>query len=288
MSKYEKLQINIDKLKVCYKQPEGLFQEFYTKYEVTSFIDRFDYKLHLINKEDDLLILDVILNDNSLLGTLNLNNSKKYEGLCFFSFANKPLYTPLSMVNNEKHNFIPCIDFIADDLGLEFNTITRAEIAVDTINNLIYKTLKLIRDINKPMYANGKKVDDKKIENYFEVYSRTRKKKDKHPTLYFSMAKEGSPKMRIYDKSEEIKANLNQKEYINEWNNFGNKTTYRCEVVITSNYFKEWYKKYGKDMYPLNVFCDESMLFSLWLEYVDRLVYFKNEQGNKISIIDLI
>ena len=287
MRKYERnylRQINIDKLKICYKQPNDLFEEIYNKYKVDECIKQYNYEMWVRVKEEDIMQLHIYF-DSVIIGTLTLNNSNKYKGLCFFSFDNRNLYTECGIA---KQNYIYIWDEIADDLGLEFNSLTECEIAFDTTSNIISKTFKLIKNFEYEMYVNGKKVYDKKIENYFECYSRTRAKKDKHPTLYFAMKKDGAPKMRIYNKTEEIKDNNNRKEYINYWNGFGKKTTYRCEVVIKSNYFKEYCEKNNIDMYFSSILQDEDMLIALWYDFVYRLVHFKNKQGNEVSLIDLI
>lgn len=291
MRKYERnylRQINIDKLKICYRQPDELWNEIYNKYEENAYIKKYEYEMLLRVKEEDMMQLQ-IYTDNTFIGTLTLNNSNKYKGLCFFTFDNRNLYCDWTECYDiGKHNYIFLWDEIADDLGLEYNSLTEVEVAFDTTSNIISKTLKLIKNFEYEMYVNGKKVDDKKIENYFECYSRTRTKKDKHPTLYFAMKKDGAPKMRIYNKTEEIKDNNNRKEYINYWNGFGKKTTYRCEVVIKSNYFKEYCEKNNIDMYFSSILQDEDMLIALWYDFVYRLVHFKDKQGNEVSIIDLI
>lgn len=290
MSKKRKFIFNIDKLKICYRQNKETFN-YFKDLKAPQFINRDDYTLHLLQVDDLSAEVNVIVG-NEVLGMFTFHNSKRYEGLCFFTFDNKALYTFLTydFGNKTKCNLIPLITFIADDLDLEFNNITTLEVAMDCNFNISAKLRKLIRDFeNYDMFVNGKKVKNpnRVLDNYHETFKRNRKRLLYPPTLYFEQAKTDAPIMRVYNKSEEINDNGEVKNYINEWNNFGNIDTYRVEVRLKSNSIKEYLARLDTDRHPLDLLQDPDALFSIWEFFGNRLVYFRHVDGTDLTITDL-
>lgn len=290
-----KYNFNIDKLRLCYNQPKELFNEF-NEIKPNTFWQMDGYKLFIIGDEDDeetpkQIQVNVLLNDNTLLGHFIFNNSKKYEGYCFFTFANSALYNTLNVVNGNKSNYISLIDYVADDLNLTLNNITEVEVCLDTTINVNAKLRKLIRDFRQyEMIHNGKKVKDplRKLENYHETFNRSRKYISRQPTIYFEQSKKDSPLMRIYNKTEEINSNLNEKNYINEWNAFGKTDTYRIELRIKNESLKEFLKTINPDRHLLDTLQDPAIKEALWSYFADRLIYFKSDDGTRITLYDLL
>lgn len=290
MAKKLKYNFNVDKLKICFRQNEETFK-FFADCKAPQYINRTDYTLHLLNVDDDHAEVNVIIGDE-VLGMFVFNNSKKYEGLCFFRFENKALYSFLTrdICTNTKCNLIPLIEFIADDLQLEFNNITELEVAYDINFNVSAKLRKLIKDFNNyDMFVNGKKIKDpnRVLDNYHETFKRNRRRLIYPPTLYFEQKKIDAPLLRIYNKSEEIKDNEFAKEYITEWNDFGNSDTYRIEIRLKSNSIKEFLKQFPPDTHPLQLAINPYLLASLWCFFTDRMVYFRHTDGTEITLADL-
>lgn len=302
MPRKKQIKFNIDKLKVCYVQPKELFKE-YTGYKQGQIIYRDDYDLYIIPDDDDRHIRLSVSVGGVKLGILTLNNTKQCEGLCFFKFENracyfnfdqKALYEFLSMdvATGQRYNLINVWESIADDLGLVFNNITELEIACDTNFNLGAKVRKMVKDYQHyEMFANGKKISDpnRLIENYHETFSRSRKRLQKYPTIYFEQVRTDAPLLRIYNKSDEIESNEKEKEYITEWNGFS--PIYRMEVRLKSNSIKDFLKTYTPDAdYPsvLQMLQSGHFLFSAWQFFTDRLIFFRDMDGNDIHLSDLL
>lgn len=289
MAKATKFNFNVDKLKICFKQKKDTFN-YFAECQCPQFINRDGYTLHLLEVDEYSAKVNVIVEDE-VLGMFTFNNSSRYEGLCFFKFENKALYTPLTydFYYKKKVNLIPLISTIADDLDLTFNNITEVEVALDSNINVNAKVRKLIRNYKDfEMFQNGKRVKDPNriLENYHETFKRNRKKIIYPPTLYFEQAKQDAPLMRIYNKTEEINDNENLKNYITQWNDFGKSDIHRCEVRLKSNSIKDFLKDI--DRYPLDLLTDPAALCSIWCNFVDRLVFFRDKDGQNITIADLI
>lgn len=290
-----KNRMNIDKLRLCFNQPKEIFNEF-ANIKPNTFWERGDYKLFIIGDDEEeetpkKIQVNVLLSDNTLLGHFIFSNSRKYEGKCFFTFNNKALYNCLTSVGGHKYNLAILIDFIADDLGLTLNNITEIEIALDTNINVNAKVRKLIKDFhNFEMIYNGKKVVEplRKLDDYTETFGRCRKHLLKNPTIYFRQAKKDSPLLRIYNKTEEIKDNKNEKNYINEWNDFGKCDTYRMELRLLNESTKEFLNAYPDELPLLHRLTDPTTLRAMWGYFADRLCYFKADDGTPIHLYDLI
>lgn len=197
--------------------------------------------------------------------------------MAFFEFDNKALYTPFSIIGNEKHNWVGVWNEIANEIGLEFNDITKIEIALDTTYNIIKKTRKYItNDDDYIMFINGNIInDDYDIPDYCECFSRKRKRLNKNPSLYFRQKKSCGPQLKIYDKSREIiKTN---KQYIADWLNFGNRPIYRAEVVVRNVDFAAFAAEKGYNREDLqHLLIDDTFLAHLWESASKRLFLFKN------------
>lgn len=248
----KKHSINVDKLKLSFKQPKELWEYISDPDNDTTFDD---FYLHIIDdgrgqdeeKEPNIIVANVLIEDTNadntrslfVLGFFTFNNSAKYDGLCFFTFSNQALYCPFT----NKQNYIDCIFHIASVLNLEFNSVTELELALDINHNILPALRKMIKDYdNLDMFVNGKRVIDEErtIEDYGEYFTRSRKRLNRTPTIYIKQSKKDGLQLRIYDKTREIFDDNNTKKYIEEWNDFGKSNIYRLEVVIRWEQFKNW------------------------------------------------
>lgn len=246
-----KWKLNIDKLKLCYLQPQHLW-EYLQNFKTNDFIYYDCFSLQVIDdgrgNEDDTndkprtkIKANVILDDGVLLGKFEFNNSAKYNGKCFFVFDNKALYSVANVYNGEKYNYLTSIDYIEQHLNLTKNNITTVEIAMDMNFNIVNTIQKLIKDFqNYTMYVNGNIINDesRKIENYGEYFQRSRKKRERYPTIYLTQSKENSPSIKMYNKQVEINEESG-KEYIKQWNDMHG-TMYRCEITVKNEDFKKF------------------------------------------------
>ena len=243
------------------------------------------------------LIVNVVLDDNTLLGQFTINNTRKYEDKCFFSFQNKALYTVFNIVFGNRSNLVHLLDYVADDLGLELNNITELELAVDSTTNTTAKIRKLISHYEDyDMIYNGKSITDpfRKIENYSEQFGRSRARLERTPTLYFKQAKDDAPVLRCYDKTREQDDKNNAKEHITEWNGFGMLHTHRIEVRLRNSSIKEFLSDAPVDYWrELQLFLvnlqKAEFRAAIWLKFTDRMLYFRDKTTKEIiTLADLI
>lgn len=286
---------NIDLLRLCFKQPEGLFEGL-SETKPNTKIPREGYYLYILRDEENeseekptSIMCNLISDDGVEIGTMVFNGSNsKYGRLCFFRFCNKALYDVVSYdYQGNKSNLMACIDYIADDLNLEFVSITELHIANDCNSNKIAKLMRYKRDIaNYDMIVNRKKVGDnrEKIRGYKEIYQSERCRKV-NPSIYIEQRKDNSPKLCLYNKSIEI-AEESGKDYVTAWNDFGAQTIYRSELRLKWEYIKEYFAEKGIQSFGIfNAILNPHTLAEMFEHFTTRLIYFRNKRTNDIVSI---
>ena len=254
MALKRRLNFNLDKLRLCYKQPQQLFEDVVSCDNNTE-IDCGDFRLRVLDNgrtaDDEFpptnATVQVVFwdgNKDITFGSLELNNSAKYSGKCFLSLNNQALYDNqgIDMLTGEKYNHLCYLPYISNALGLTLNNVTLLEIAADTNVNPVPAIRRLIRDYEHfDMILNGKRVADerRKIDGYSEMYGRSRIRIDRVPTLYFSQSKAEGLRMRIYNKTREI-SESSGKQYEAEWNEYGDHAIHRIEVTVRNEDSRQW------------------------------------------------
>lgn len=289
MSIKKRHNYNTDKLKICYRQPQELF-DYLSNFENGDFVHYDCFCLQIIDngksnetdKPSTLIKANCICDDGTLFGTFEFHNSARYEGKCFFEFTNKVHYTLFSNYP-KKSNILPMFEYVEQVLGLEKNNITKLEIACDVNFNPLPKILKMIKDSeNYDLIINGKVVesDEQIIKDYGEYFERTRKKRKRYPTIYISQRKDDAPSLKIYDKGTEIK--VKNKEYIKEWNEYNTSTQYRIEIEIKNEDIKQFLREIGKDVEhwgELGLFLtnltDQAFKECIWLYTTNKMLRFR-------------
>ena len=302
--------INVDKLRVCFNVPDGLYtylNEHYTRYDEVSnvrILDEDDFNLVFV--EDDETKMSAVLNVRDVdgffrLGTFTFNNKAKYDGKAFFTFDNGALYRIyLKFPNEAPQNHICDLLYVADFYGMTFNNVTELELAFDSTYNYISKVRRMIKNVsNYDLYLNGRKViDDETMDGYGEYYTRSRIKMSKLPTLYFSQAKVTDMKMRVYDKARELNESSPQKtERLKTWLGWEDMSNvYRVEVVLHNTNVREFVERYGERLYGqsgehsnvLNLLGLSEFRIAMFLDSADRMIYFRNKRTReKISLVEV-
>ena len=299
-----KYNFNIDKLRLCYRQPQRLF-DLLKSYNNGDCIQFEGFSLIIIDsgrvqestKEPTKIKANVVIDDGTLLGEFVFNDSAKYQGKCFFAFENYPLYKVNGYDSRgNKHNYMAFIGWLEQQLGLEKNNLTECEISCDINFNPLPQLQRLIRDTtNYDMILNGKKVDDdERICGYGEFFERTRTKRKRYPTIYLTQRKLGSPSIKIYDKASEI-TEESGKDYILDWNDFNSNTMWRLEVTVKNEDFKEFQERVGKNIEEwgqidtvVELLGLEQFKALLWVYIADRLIYFRDKHTNEvICLLDI-
>lgn len=294
MARKLKDNYNIDTLKLCYREPEGLF-EFVTETKPETKIHRDGYYLYVIGDEEDenpkSVQCNAIADTGEEICTITLNASKsKYGNLCFIKLNNKALYTVVSYDCYMKANMLACVEYIADDLGLSFVSVTELHIALDSNINRIAKLMRIKGNTaHFDMIVNRRKVDasKQKIRGYREDFQSTRKRRV-NPTIYIEQKKEYAPRLCLYNKTVEIKE-ASGKEYIKDWNEFGNQTIYRSELRLRWESIKDYFFEKGVEGYGIFVaILQTDTLKDIFNFFASRLVYFRNKHTDEVITIDSI
>lgn len=296
-----KSEFNIDYLKLCYRQPEGLFQEIAST--EGNMVYRFNYDLLILERDEQRILAKVIIpgmGEPWALGTLTLNNGGAFGSRAFFEFQNRSLYEVLSWQPGQRpSNLIGLMEYVAEDLGLEFNNCTRIDIALDTTINVLARLRKRIRNTEElDMYLCRHKVVDPntKLDGYGEFYAATRRRLLKRPEIIIGQAKEDGTRLKIYDKSRELQESRPDKtaryfDWFGEGWDQSKDHIFRVEVTIRNEDLKDMWPKFCKQLRAeeLDMPFLTQVQSSKWLawhfyEGLDSLIYFRDrETGQKVE-----
>lgn len=296
-----KSELNIDYLKLCYRQPEGLFQEIAST--EGNMVYRFNYDLLILERDEQRILAKVIIpgmGEPWALGTLTLNNGGAFGSRAFFEFQNRSLYEVLSWQPGQRpSNLIGLMEYVAEDLGLEFNNCTRIDIALDTTINVLARLRKRIRNTEElDMYLCRHKVVDPntKLDGYGEFYAATRRRLLKRPEIIIGQAKEDGTRLKIYDKSRELQESRPDKtaryfDWLGEGWDQSKDHIFRVEVTIRNEDLKDMWPKFYKQLRAeeLDMPFLTQVQSSKWLawhfyEGLDSLIYFRDrETGQKVE-----
>lgn len=312
-----KININIDKLRLCYVQPEHLIADIMDRADDSEWIDYGEFSFHLqeVEKEDEVvkqITADLFLHgviegyEKTHLGTFVFNNSAKYRGKCFFAFANKSLYIIGSKYQRRKYNLIGYLTFVTDRMGLLLNNVTELELACDTDINIVMNIRRFITNYDDyEMFQNGRIIHDhkKRLSGYCEIFGRSRARLERTPSLYVKQAGIGIPfHLKAYNKTEEMREESPEKTpYISEWNGFGeNRKIYRVEVRMGNTDFRTWLsylnsescpypKEWAEPLQTLNMLLMDEYRWALWIFCCKRLLYFRNRaDGTEVTLLDIV
>ena len=295
----EKYKINIDYLKLCYRQPEGIFETIAGTVGDIYYGD--GYELLITEQDISILRAEVLIQHDGepmSLGTLMLNNGSKFKGKAFFEYSNRAFYET-SFVCPEKANYIPYFHHIASDLGLEYNNCTRVDIALDTNINVLARVKKNIRNHEGlDMYLCRHKVADadEKMPGYGEYYASTRKRLIKRPEIIIEQAKDEGTRLKIYDKTRELVEHRDDKadryySWLGDGWNRENDHIYRVEVSIRNEDLKDIFSKcrdrFIPEMQDLPFWLqmtNEKWLATYFYEGLSSLLYFRDrETGDRVE-----
>ena len=291
-----KAKINIDKLKVCFRANDYLLNYLVDEFKNDTTIDRVDYKLVLIEQDEDAMTVALDMNIDEQIhrfGYFNFPLNGKYAKYVFFSFENRALYTLFMNYEGRKSSIAMMIEDIAADMGLKFNNITSVELAFDTNINVLAKVRKAIKNVEQyDMVVNMKKVKTsrEKIDGFCEVYGANRERIINPPMLYFRQKKDEGIRLKIYNKSREMQDASPAKEaYIPEWNDITSTPIYRAEVTVRNEDIADFCTRSGKDKgEALFWLFNDEWRSALWLQCSKRVLHFYDRAtGGIVGILDL-
>ena len=138
-------QINIDKLKVCFRANEYLTNTLIDEFNLNGNRDRSendhiiefpDFRLVCVDNNDDKMsvAIDILMDDKRhRLGCYEFSLNGKYKPYTFFTAENRALYTDFLPWLPHKNSIIGLLEDISASIGLYVNNITCVELALDTM-----------------------------------------------------------------------------------------------------------------------------------------------------------
>ena len=192
---------------------------------------------------------------------------------------------------NNKCNWLACVDYIADELGLSLNNITDLHVALDTNINFAKKIRHAQFDDDYEVILNGKvRLDKKEVLDEILHVQTGDQCRLKTLTIYINPKKQDGLSLKIYDKKRELEKS--NKNYIPQWNGLKDKN-YRVELTIKNEHLKEFCQWKGEaipDELLMATLTSQSqsqdILFDMLYYFSNRLLRFRYG-GKVISIFQL-
>ena len=294
-----KVNIGVDKLKLCYTvENDTIIKELET--EKPDFYSFYDFDLKRIEGKYHYDIYQILIpthnKDNEIetvvFGELRfnlkaaekeeVNDETEKEKKAWIYIENKALY-------NEEQLFF--LEFISENLGLRLRNITEIEIYIDSTKKNIPNLLKrMIRYNGYKVFLNGKEITDRKMDrNEIGFYHTGNMDKYKYLTLYIFSLKALKNKLDgisicTYDKAAECAEN--GKKYIMEKYNNPVKL-YRIEIRVGNEKFKEYVNENKIELEEF-IFRDKGFLYATFKWFFEKVIYFKDENNEKISVAEIL
>lgn len=284
-----KLQINLDKIEVCYTaSPEVIEDLKDTRYrELEGF--RF-YSTEDNGTKESYYQIDIQLPDSSgvldwvRFGSMKVgstfDNGEDAPTYIWIRIDNRMLYTPV-YPDTPTATYLY---FIADSLSLNYNNITKVDIAVDSNANYFSRIKRAVRNMELTPIVLGTAYPEKKeiIKKLLYIHTADR---ERYRTGTISIASSDKDfALSVYNKTEEIAES--QKDYIKDWLNL-NDTIHRVEVRLKRTAIKDYLSAKGialEDLY-YKLF-DKEYQFSLFSFFSDKLLRFRSGRES-ISVLEL-
>lgn len=220
---------------------------------------------------------------------IQLCNGEIFGYMYFGSYNYNKQHIYISVFNEQLYkNNLFVLQNIQETFNLQFNSISKLDLALDYDYNIIngfYKILKE-KEINL-IILNKKESNEKELKNLLHVSTGTRNNIHKYKSFYINNKEKGLT-LNCYDKLKEIEDNNNTKQYIKDY--LGFKKIYRIEVRVNHNILNDTLVKLGyTDDYILlciiNRINDE--LFEVYKNLLYRLIHLEYKK-KPYSIIDIL
>lgn len=200
-------------------------------------------------------------------------------------------YEMFGIYDGSKCNWLACMDYIADELGLSFNNITDLHVALDTNINFAKKIRYAQFNDDYEVILNGKVRSDKKevLDEILHIQTGDQCRL-RTLTICINPKKQDGLSLKIYDKKRELEKS--NKKYIPQWNGLKDKD-YRVELTIKNEHLKEFYQWKGEaipdDLLMVTLSSQlqsQDLLFDMLYYFSNRLLRFRYG-GKVISIFQL-
>lgn len=293
--------ISIDKLTLCYRATD----------EVIKKLNEYN---ELIDSDDSFTLVrvpsDEALFANSFHVMVSFDGSgrthqKKFATLktklrsmgddkvnyVWLYIENWVFYEVFGIYDGSKCNWLACIDYIADELGLSLNNITDLHVALDSNINFAKKIKHAQFSDDYELILNGKVRSDKKevLDEILHIQTGDQCRL-RTLTICINPKKQDGLSLKIYDKKRELEKS--NKNYIPQWNGLKDKDC-RVELTIKNEHLKEFYQWKGEavpDELLMATLTSQSqsqdLLFDMLYYFSNRLLRFRYN-GKRVSIFQL-
>lgn len=309
--------ISIDKLALCYIATGELIEKLSEKDENDVLVDEYDYdcfRLQRVPSEEAIYVnfFNVLIKfpkENGKSGcierkfaTLKTKPRSMEEGkknYIWLYIENWVFYEVFLTIQRSKCNWLSCVDYIVDELGLIFNNITSMDIALDGNVNIAKRIKHAQFDDAYTVKLNGtfRRNKEEVLDNILHI-STGDQIKLRTTTIVAKPQKKKDEKLslKVYNKTNELEKS--SKRYISKWVDI-NSTIYRTEITIGNENLKEFYAHKGECIpyeLLLTTFANQSesqlILFEMMKYFSNRLLMFNYNpehkgKGETLSIFEL-
>ena len=293
------MNINIDKLKICYTLTEqSILHDL--KVNPTDEFEHPEWGFRLEREEGKhfdniyrIIYLERVCNsptaeyDHQCFGKVKWGLRSDKEGemakYVWIEIDNRQFY--LNYNYNTKSRMV-YLEYIEAMLGLVFHNLTQLDLAMDDGRNLSKRLIRAIRDESLVPIVNGKRVTDRGELLEDILYIGTGDCRRIRETSLVVKQKNGDIRLCAYNKKREVE-NQSHKDYILEAN--GNPPhLHRMEVRINSDSLKEYIEK-ERIVYNPMMFLDEVWLWRTFLHFAGRVLRFQSANGRKsYNVLEMV
>ena len=293
--------ISVDKLTLCYKATDEVIAKFNEYNELVDSDDGFT----LVRVPSDEALFANCFHVMISFGDSGRNHQKKFATLktklrsmgddkvnyVWLYIENWVFYEVFGVYDGSKCNWLACVDYIADELGLSLNNITDLHVALDTNINFAKKIKHAQFSDDYELILNGKVRSDKKevLDEILHIQTGDQCRL-RTLTICINPKKQDGLSLKIYDKKRELEKS--NKNYIPQWNGLKDKD-YRVELTIKNEHLKEFYQWKGEavpDELLMATLASQSqsqdLLFDMLYYFSNRLLRFRYN-GKGVSIFQL-
>ena len=293
--------ISVDKLTLCYKATDEV-------------IDKLNEYNELIDSDDSFTLVRVPSDEALFANSFHVmvsfdgfgrTHQKKFATLktklrsmgddkvnyVWLYIENWVFYEVFGIYDSGKCNWLACVDYIADELGLSLNNITDLHVALDTNINFAKKIKHAQFNDDYEVILNGKaRLDKKEVLDEILHIQTGDQCRLKTLTICISPKKQAGLSLKVYDKKKELEKS--NKKYMPQWNGLNDKD-YRVELTIKNEHLKEFYQWKG-EVIPNELLMatlasqsqSQNLLFDMLYYFSNRLLRFRYG-GKCISIFQL-
>lgn len=284
-----RINLNLDKLEVCYTASPEVYEGLKdTKYQELDGFRIYSTDTDNSTKES---YLQIDIQEQEEDGVLEWQRFGSIKVGSTFTDEDTPLYVWIRIDNRMLYTpFYPDtpaathLYYIAEALSLNFNNVTKIDIATDSNTNYFYRIKRAVRNMELVPIVLGTAYPERKtiISKLLYIHTADRERYRTNTISVSSSEKDFS--LSVYNKSEEI--GESHKDYIKDWTSL-NDTIHRVEVRLKRSAIRDYLTAYSitfEDLY-YRLF-DKELLFSIFCYYSDKLLRFRSGRET-ISILQL-